>query len=42
MCYFSSVGGGSVNFLCLALFCDKALTGETQHSLEFLYVSKID
>ena len=26
-----------VNFLHLALFCDKALTGETLHSVQFLF-----
>ena len=26
-----------VKFLRLALFCDKALTGETLHSVEFLF-----
>ena len=41
MCYFSEGvgGGGGVNFcqvLSLVLFCDKALTGETLHSTEFL------
>ena len=38
MLYFSGVGG--INYcqvLRLNLFCDKALTGETPHSAEFLY-----
>ena len=42
MCYFSGVGG--VNFyqvFALALFCDKALTGETLHSVESMLLKFI-
>ena len=41
---FSSVavgGGGGITFcrvLCLALFCDEALTGETAHFVELLFI----
>ena len=41
MRYFSGVVGGSVNFcqvFALTLFCDKALTGETLPSTEFLLI----
>ena len=32
------VVGGGVNFLRSALVCDKALTGETLHSADFLFL----
>ena len=41
MHYFSGVfvGGGVnlVKFLGLAVFCNKVLTGETPHSVQFLF-----
>ena len=42
MRYISGIVGGVIfcQVLYLALFCDKALTGETWHSAEFLFHSR--